>query len=124
MAVRAYFLAVDCACGEGYDILRQSAGAKASKQLIDMANRIVNMAVRGLVYAVNVLGLGPWALEAHQAMIASWLLWPAGMALHLASCRSLQGIHVALIGAACSGELAMVQALLAAGADVDRSIQV
>ena len=89
-----------------------------------MANGIVNMAVRGLVYAVNVLGLGPWALEAHQAMIASWLLWPAGMALHLASCRSLQSGNTALIVAAETGKLAKVQALLAAGADVDLSNQV
>ena len=89
-----------------------------------MANRTVDMMVRGPVYAVNGVGLGPWALEALHTMIASWLLRRAGMALHLASCRSLQGIHVALIRAACSGELAMVQALLAAGVDADCSIQV
>ena len=89
-----------------------------------MANRIVDMVGRGPVYAVNGIGLGPWALDAHQTMIASWLSRRAGMALHLALCRSLQSGNTALIVAAETGKLAKVQALLAAGADVDLSNQV
>ena len=89
-----------------------------------MANRIVDMVGRGPVYAVNGIGLGPWALDAHQTMIASWLLRRAGMALHLALCRSLQNGNTALIVAALLGELAKVQMLLVAGADVDLSNQV